>query len=75
MIIDKQVNFITYDIELKFNKTEKEILESALEILKVVNKELDKSYDDLSVSSLVIEKDVNDLILEMDRYTDYICKN
>lgn len=74
MIVDKQVNLITYDIKLKFNKTEKEILKSALEILKVVNKELDDSFNDHTVSSLVIESDANDLILELDTYTDYICK-
>jgi len=74
MIVDKQVNLITYDIKLKFNKTEKEVLANALEILKIVDKELDKSFDDHTVSSLVIDKDVNDLILEIDRYSDYICK-
>lgn len=74
MTIDKQISSITYDVELKLDKTEKETLKNALEILKVVDKKLDESFNDYNISSFVIEKDVNDLILEIDKYTDYICK-
>lgn len=74
MTVSKQIATITYDVKIEFNKTDKEILGKALAMLKDINATLDCSFNDHSVASLVIEKDVNDLILEMDKYTDYICK-
>ena len=74
MKIDRQISSITYDVKLEFHNAEKQILRNALEILKGVSNALDASFIDPTVSSSTVEKDVNDLILEIDKYTDYICK-
>lgn len=67
MRIDKE----QYDIKLVFTDKEKETLRNALNILKVIDKTFDNNE---SVSYSSFEKDIIDILLEMDKYTDYICK-
>ena len=67
MRIDKE----QYDIKLVFTDKEKETLRNALNILKVIDKTFDNN-EDVSYSSF--EEDIIDILLEMDKYTDYICK-
>lgn len=74
MKIGKQISSIKYNVKLEFHDAEKQILRNALEILKGVNNALDASFTDPTTSSLTVEKEVEDLILEIDKYTDYICK-
>lgn len=67
MRIDKE----QYDIKLVFTDKEKETLRNALNILKVIDKAFDNNE---SVSYSSLEKDIIDILLEMDKYTDYLCK-
>lgn len=75
MRVDKKICSIQYDVKLTFTDEEKETLRNALNILKVLNTALEKGYNSHSMSSLSVEKDVNDIVLEIDKYTDYICKS
>lgn len=74
MRVDKKICSIQYDVKLTFTNEEKETLRNALSILKVLNTALEEGHNDHSMSSLSVEKDVNDIVLEIDKYTDYICK-
>lgn len=74
MRVDKKICSIQYDVKLTFTNEEKETLRNALSILKVLNTTLEEGHNDHSMSSLSVEKDVNDIVLEIDKYTDYICK-
>jgi len=74
MRVDKKICSIQYDVKLTFTNSEKETLRNALSILKVIDTTLEENHNDPSMSSLLVEKDVNDIILEIDKYTDYICK-
>ena len=66
MRIDEEID----DVTLVFTNKEKETLINALNILKAI----DGIFDNKNISYPSLEEDILNIIIEIDKYTDYICK-
>lgn len=72
--MEKKIKPVKYEIEIDFLPEERAILDGALRILKEANKILDNSFETNETECVYFTKESEDLLQELDKYTDYIAK-